>query len=221
MDDQDEWFERVWEFREETLYPRLFGTKSKNGIFTLSFEFFRDRFGESQIDPRWTSHGVLVFPPTEQESSWRYVTSGLSNEWEVDTPDPDSWSGVGVEFVVASAREERWALNVAQVVLAYQLLLAAGRFGDNPSLIGPYHRIPLGGPIDGGNSALTHLFVCPAPIAPDDLRLESGRFSLLQLVGVTEAEIQFARERGGEQLMERLTARSTFPVTNPSRSSVV
>lgn len=126
-DDWQQWFERVWEYREETLYPRTFGTGSDGGIFVLTHELFNMRFGEATVDPRWLHHGVLVFPPVHPNTSWRYVSSGLSNAWEDDRPDPSGWSGLGIELVLQTPEKAQWGLNVTLNILAYQLLLAVGR----------------------------------------------------------------------------------------------
>jgi hypothetical protein len=220
MSEWEEWFERVWRYREETVYPRIFGTESEGGIYVLTFELFKERFGETSVDPRWLHHGILVYPPSEKTFTWRFVTSGLSNAWEAEHPAPSDWSGLGVEFVLETPERYPWALNVSSNILAYQLLLAVGRFGE-ARVIEPYARIPLNGPIDGSRSELTYLLAAPAAAAPEDRQLESGKFSLLQLIGVTAAEIEFARAHGGGQLLALLKEREAYPVTNPNRSSVV
>lgn len=33
-------------------------------------------------------------------TSWLYVSSGLSNAWEVDSSKPDEVSGLGCEFII-------------------------------------------------------------------------------------------------------------------------
>ena len=216
----EDWFEQAWAYREEVLYPAIFGTKAEGDIFTLTSDVFKSRFNQKTVDPRWLHHGVLVFPPAPAASSWRFVTSGLSNAWEADSPDPSDWSGLGCEFVMEAPENAQWALSVMLSVLAYQLLLAAGRFGE-PRLLNVYHRIPVGGAIDGLESELTHVFMCPSAIAPDDLQLASGKFALLQVVGATQAEIKFARDRSGEELFALLKAGGAYPVTNPARPAVL
>lgn len=93
--------EEVWTYREEVLYPDLFGS-TRRGIFTLDQALFAQVFGEEQVDPRWLFLGVFEFAPTAQRSSWLYVTSGMSNPWETEPedyrPDDDAW--LGVEFVM-------------------------------------------------------------------------------------------------------------------------
>jgi Suppressor of fused protein (SUFU) len=220
MDEWQEWFERVWTYREETLYPSLFGTQSDGGTYVLTFELFRDRFGQATVDPRWLHHGVLVYPPTQFTETWRFATSGLSNAWEADFPDPDGSSGLGVEFLLETPQRFDWCISVTANILAYQLLLASGRLGE-ARIVEPYARIPLNGPIDGAMSAITYLVALPSPVAREDIQLESGRFSLLHLVGATQAEIEYARQNDSEELVERLKSAGAYPVTDPLRASIL
>ncbi len=94
----DNWFERVWSYREEDLYPSLFGATSR-GIFPISAEILTSTFKQSTYDPRWLTHGVFEFAPTPDRESWLYVTSGLSNAWESSTANPSGVSGLGCEFI--------------------------------------------------------------------------------------------------------------------------
>ena len=43
--------EEVWAYREETLYPQLFGEK-RSGIYVLDFDVFSS-LGAEDIDPAW------------------------------------------------------------------------------------------------------------------------------------------------------------------------
>lgn len=220
MDEWQEWFERVWEYREEKLYPDLFGTRNTDGIYVLTFELFKERFDTNQIDPRWLNHGVLRYEPTAASPTWKYVSSGLSNAWEDDTPNPAEASGYGLEFAIETETEEPWALSVALNIVAYQLLLGVGRLGE-ARVIGDFNRIPLNAPIDGKSSPVTHLMVVPGREEWQDLQLESGTFSILHLVGITSDEAQLARERGSDVLIAALKERTLFPATQAYRASVV
>lgn len=55
-----DWFERVWQYREEELYPSLFGSK-RRGIFTLESEMFTGIFKQESVDLRWLHYGVFEF----------------------------------------------------------------------------------------------------------------------------------------------------------------
>ncbi len=146
-------FEEAWEFREGKLYPGHFGPKQQ-GIYVLDGELFTNVFRQDSFDPRWLTHGVFEFEPTEKRPSWVYVSSGLSNAWETDSPEPNAPSGLGCEFVFQSPAQSRWALLLLQRMVAFQLLLAAGRFSGR-GLLEIWDRIPLRSPIDGKDSQLT------------------------------------------------------------------
>ena len=215
-------FESVWEARETIVYPSLFGPASR-GIFALTARQFTGAFGQSEVDPRWLHHGVFEFGPTPQRSSWIYVTSGTSNPWE-QVPSEYSMAGVsglGTELVLEAASQSDWAIGVLAHLLAYNILLAHGRFGDfEPLRLGA--RVPLGGPVSGdARCALTFVAVAEATHYQSTFHLDSGRVKLLHLVGITEPEWLFAREWGTEALIDLLRTSGAFPVTDPSRDSAV
>lgn len=213
------WFEAAWEFREENLYPTLFGSK-RQGIYVLDGELFTNVFHQESYDPRWLTHGVFEFEPTEKRSSWLYVSSGLSNAWEADLPEPNAPSGLGCEFLFQCPTQSRWAIILLQRMLAFQILLAAGRFAGR-SPLGIWDRIPLRSPIDGSHSQLTWVVLTPATEYTGVQQLPSGQFQFYQFVGITEKEAEFARARGGEELLRLLLEHKAAPITDPNRESVV
>jgi hypothetical protein len=40
-----DWFEKIWEYREETIYPEFFGELEGTEIYTLSADIFLKTFG--------------------------------------------------------------------------------------------------------------------------------------------------------------------------------
>jgi len=214
--------EDVWRIREEEIYPTIFGGESR-GIFVLTAEIFTKRFGAKTYDPRWLTHGVFEFAPTQARPCWLYVTSAYSNPWEQEPPqyDPDSESGSGVEFVFASKEQGDWAINFLQNMLAYDLLLTAGHFGDRPPL-GEGDRIPLNSPIDDIEGCLIRNAIVSVPSElPLGFVLPSGKVGFFTLTGVTDAEIAFAKSQDTDVLIERLRTASQYPVTDPGRASVL
>lgn len=217
MTEDTDWFEAVWEHREERLYPELFGPVG-DAIFPLSPAIFTDTF-QQDFDPRWLHCGVFESPPNRRHSSWLYVTSGLSNAWEDDAPDPTSPSGLGCEFVFETTQQAKWAIVRMLHVMAFQILLAHGRYPDR-DVLEHYDRIPLRDSISPHPSELVYLMVAP-PVGTDTFQLDSGDVELLALTGITNAEAQFARDNSGQELLKRLTNASAFPVTDPKRGCTV
>jgi hypothetical protein len=214
--------ELVWEYREERIYPLLFGDKFR-GTFVLSGQLFRDVFQQQEIDPRWLNFGVIEFEPTESRPSWLYVTSGASNPWELDPSEyaNSEFSGFGTEIVLETEQRFPWAIPVLQRLLAFNILLAHGRLGNsNPLDYGD--RVPLRGPITFDDSSLlTHILLGAPDHYDASFRLASGKVDFLHAVGITESERNFAKESGSDALIELLKASNAFPVTRPERKALI
>lgn len=214
--------EEVWAYREDVLYPRLFGELSR-GIFVLDAELFEGTFGQTDIDPRWLHLGVFEFKPTAGRDSWLYVTSGASTPWESEPEDynPEKYSWLGVELVIEVPEQADWPINTLRRLLAFHVLLCHGRYGDSPPL--DYgHRLPLGGAIDGSDdSRLTFAAIAQPEHYLATAQLESGRFDFLHVVGISEQERDYAKASSTEELIARLASQGSYPVTNPSRASVI
>ncbi len=223
-EEEQDWLEAAWEDREERIYPEYFGPIG-NQIYPLSAELFTKTFKQDSIDPCWLNHGVFESAPNPKHRSWLYVTSGLSNAWGDEHPDPTDYSGVGCEFVLECPTQAKWAIIRLQHLLAFQILISVGRY-PSAELLDSYDRIPLRGSISPEPSLLTHLMLAPPPEQSDggypaSFQLASGTSDLLAVVGVTEAEVGFARKNGGAALVERLREAGAFPVTDPARGCTV
>ncbi len=103
--------ERVWEQREESVYPSLFGPTFR-GTFVPTGELFTGVFGQESFDPRWLHYGIIEFGPTDDRDSWIYVSSGPSNPWELEPEDyaDSEYSGFGTELVLEVPKQAEWAL---------------------------------------------------------------------------------------------------------------
>jgi len=204
------------------VFPALFGPVSR-GIFPLSAAVFTQTFKQQSVDPRWLHCGVFEFAPTETRSSWLYATSGLSNPSEQDPSEfgESKLSGFGSELVLEAGLQADWAVRALSQLLAYDILLAHGRFGE----FEPLHygaRVPLGGSINGGSDSEVCFVAIARPTHFEAaFQLDSGRVDLLQVVGITGSERDWAKQHGTEDLVTLLAEQGAFPVTDPSRRSVV
>jgi hypothetical protein len=216
MNHDSKLLESVWAYREETLYPQLFGPAGREGIFPLAADTFA-RLGHHEIDPRWLHLGVFEFQPGPSRSSWLYATSGGSTPWdEVD----EGFSWLGIEYVFETTVQADWPIVLLQRLLAYHVLVAHGRFGEFP--VPAYgHRIPAGGAIDGAGSQLRFLAIAPPRQFPAEAQLGSGKFEFLQAIGISEAERDFAKGASTQELLDLLYRQGAAPITDPRRASVV
>jgi len=213
------WFERAWVVREEEVYPRLFGAISPS-ICVLTPDMFLETFKQENFDPRWLTYGVFECPPSGARRSWLYVSSGLSNAWEDDKPNPEGVSGLGMEFVLETPDQATWALQRLQHVVVFQILIACGRYPGR-ELLDLYDRIPLRGPISPEPSDLTWLMLAPPSGYTSAFQLPTGSVHILTVVGITDDEAAHARSHGGETLLDLLRAGAAYPVTNRRRKSLV
>jgi hypothetical protein len=231
------WLESVFALRDETLYRQFFNPAGPQGdvLYPLSDENFRT-LGTTNPDPRFLSHGVFEFAPTEDRPHWLYASAGMSNPWgqsppEPNTPlDPDAYSGLGYELTLHTRDRQRWPIQLLHWIMTVQLLVATGQM--QGELLQPYDRIPLGGSIGKKDGTITHLLV----LTPDDFRgdtmpdsvtyparfpLPSGNVDLLVLLGISAREADFVRTQGVEALLNLLAHHNFLPFTDPNRLSAV
>lgn len=213
-----EWFEGVWGDREDRVYKSLFGDLGA-GVYTAGDSVYQG-FGK-EPHPGWKNHGVFACPPHGERTTWAYVTSGLSNPWNLEQAgkDPSGFSGLGFELLVETPAAADWAVPLLHNLMAYELLVAIGSY-ENAELLEYGNRVPLGGSITPTfDSAIQWLLVEPPQRAPS-FELASGRVDLYQLIGVTEAEVEFARQNDQDTLVELLQQAGVYPATDAARRSL-
>jgi hypothetical protein len=203
--------EKAWEEREQYIYKTLFGDIG-DGIYVLSFDLFKNQFGCENVDPRWLHYGVFKSPPNGSRKTWIYVSSGMSNPWEAE--EKEEYSGLGTELILETENDESWAIPLVQSLVAFNILLSAGKYGDKP-LLEHWSRIPQ--PIEPN---ITHLVLGLPLYHPETIELCSGKVDLLQVVGITKAEFDYAKEFGSPAICNLLTEHGVYPVTNPNRESI-
>jgi len=209
----------AWKQREETLYKTLFGDLGP-GIYPLSMSLFEDLFNCAEVDPRWLHIGVFECPPTAGRPHWVYVSSGLSNPWDEEPDEDEEWTGLGRELLLECQQQSPWALAMVRRFAAYQMLLAAGHFGDQEPL-DAWDRMSVGGPIDGEHSALSAIIMVPSEHFPEEYQLVSGKFAFLQMIGLTAAELAHGRAHDFEDLLQALGEQGAAPLVDAARGSIV
>lgn len=204
--------EDSWEQREEQVYPELFGGTGK-GIYPLDGSLFKNQFGIDDIDPRWLHFGVFKCAPTRDRKTWVYVTSGMSNTWESDTPQ--EYSGFGTEFILETEVESDWAINILRSLVAFNILVSVGHYGEKP-LVDYGDRIPM--KIEPNISTL--MVVKPIQYS-EYFNLESGRVDILQITGITAQELEYAKANSSEALALKLFESEGTFAFKPERFSVI
>jgi hypothetical protein len=85
---------------------------------------------------------------------------------------------------------------------------------------GQGHRMPLNGPIlAGSESELNTVLFWPPEDLPNSFKLKSGGVQLLEVMGITEDEYQYAKKSSSEALYRELKKLPSFPLTDVTRNS--
>ena len=121
-------------------------------------------------------------------------------------------------LVLETPESADWPIVVLQRLLAFNILLVHGRYGNSQPLE-YWHRVPLGGSITG-DSALHHLLIAPPSGYASQFSLASGKVDLLHVVGITENERDYAKAHGSGGLLSLLQGHGAFPVTDPDRTCI-
>jgi len=217
-DDMD--IESITSLREDEVYPALFGEPGR-GRVPMQAEVFAP-FGEVEIAPHWLDHGVMEFQPTPTRRSWLYVTSGYSTPWGTtpDTWDPEAESGNGVEFVLEAPEQADWAATRLMSLMAFDMLLSTGQVEGEPLAF--HDIVPLSQAVDGSKSGMMKSVVMIQPEHLDQsFQLPSGQVALAEFVGLTEGEARFAGQFGFQMVGDKLRVSKEFPMTIPTRKSVI
>jgi Suppressor of fused protein (SUFU) len=214
-----EWFEKAWEEREEIHYRRLFGDLGA-GIYCVPIAVYANVFKQA-CDPRWLHSGVFESKPGEKHDTWAYVTSGLSNAWDAEMPDADGYSGIGCEFYIELEEESKWIIPILHRMIAFQTLLAAGKF-PGKGLLNFGDRIPLRQPMKpDSQTKLTTLLLVQNSRYKNEIKIGTGKFDLMMFVGISDHEAEFARSHSSKELGELLIQKTRFPITQLNRAEVV
>lgn len=214
-----QWFEAVWSDREDRVYTALF-TQLGEGVYSAGPGVF-ERFGK-QPHPGWLNHGVFACPPHAQRASWIYVTSGLSNPWNLEQPgrDPSGFSGLGFELVIETSDPADWAVPLLHNLMAYELLVAVGTYED-AELLEYGNRVPLNDSITPAFASVIRWLLVEQPKHyPSAFDLASGRVDLFHLVGASDAEVELARETNHDMLIALLQKGGVYPRTDAARASL-
>ena len=149
---------------------------------------------------------------------WHYVTYGLTELWDKDPDAEPGISGWGYEFTLRAPLDEadeappRWPF-----VLLEQVAKTSNQHG---TLYDVGHRIDIRQPVTGEpGTALTALAITCDPRFPEPIASPNGSFDLLQIVGITAAELARMKATSTADVLGRLVADGNpLLVTDPRRA---
>ena len=164
---------------------------------------------------RLPDHGVYGIHALPVDCGWLLVTLGLTDLFSAGKQDQDI-SGWGHELTLLVPRADsdqappEWALHLLDTLGDYVQTQA------RPFAHG--HRMDPGGPIDGGESALTALAFVSDPLIPS-ADSPHGRVDFLRVVGITADELNQMKQHGTVAVLEALQNPAGSGLTDPARRS--
>jgi len=221
-DEWHKWFQGVWEDREENLYRKFFGELDDH-CYKLKEDIFADNYGMDNYEPSWLTNVVIESPPSAIRNNWLYVTSGLSNPigCEPDKIKEGDFSGMGFEMIIETQEQVEWPIDILHNIIAYQILVATSHVEGN---ILDYSSIM---PFENGvadNSTIDHMVIIE-PTSPSNypstFSLSSGAVDFFLLFGMTSKEVSVLSGNEEVDLIERFQGKTSFPITEINRDSVV
>jgi hypothetical protein len=159
---------------------------------------------------------IYQFEPTTERPYWTLVTSGMSNERQIEPHDCAEHMSPRAEILMYVPAPEPWMFNVLKG-------LAEMPFEDGTYLHW-WHTVPNGTPMTAKPSLLTSYFFLPPYFEPQgftDLELDGDRVDFLWMIPITEAEREYTVKNGSDELEKRFEEAEISPVLDESRKSIV
>ena len=159
---------------------------------------------------------IYQFEPTKDRRYWTLITSGMSNERQIQPDDCAEGMSSRAEILMYVSKPQDWMFSVLKGL------------GEMPSEDGTFlhwwHTVPNGVPMTAEPSLLTSYFFLPPYFEPEgftNLELDGDRVDFLWMIPITEAEREFAVQQGSGALEKKFEEVNLSPVIDESRKSVV
>lgn len=159
---------------------------------------------------------IYQFEPTEDRNYWTLITSGMSNEQQIEPEDCQDYMSPRAEILMYVPRPQNWMFSVLKG-------LAEMPFDDN-TFLHWWHTVPNGMPMTATPSLLTsYLFLPPYFESKEfsNFELAGGRVDFLWMIPITETERAFAVQYGSRKLKEKFEEFNLSHILDESRQSVV
>jgi len=159
---------------------------------------------------------IYQFEPTRDRPFWTLISSGMSNERQIEPDDCADYMSPRAEILLYVPKPQGWMFSVLKG-------LAEMPFEDS-TFLHWWHTVPNGMPMTATPSLLTSYFFLPPYFEPEgftDLRLDGDRVDFLWMIPITEAEREFAMKHGSQELEKKFDETNLSRIVDESRESVV
>jgi hypothetical protein len=161
--------------------------------------------------------GLSAFRSERGWPHWHIVSYGLSELYAKELDDP-TFSGYGFELTIRVRRgpdesaPPGWALNLLQDLARYVF--------DSGNVFEPGHNMDFNGPMGRDDSQITAALFAVDPELPT-MDTKNGKVGFVQIVGVTNDELQAATGWKANRFLEVLGESVPFWITDVGRKSIL
>jgi hypothetical protein len=221
--DEQDWRVKIWREREERHYTRFFGALPETVLPVPQSALIDILPKGTYIKEEWSRHAVIEFEPNNKHPDYIYVTTALSQPWDVEEEkdlNSQGFSGLGYEMVLRTPQRAGWAVDVLHRLTAYQIGVGAGLMRGNRFKYGDW--MLLNGPIDPNtpDTLLKAIFITQPKDYDPIFVLPSGRVEMLQLVGISGGELAYLFTVGPDRLEADLYDADLAPTNDPHRPAL-
>ncbi len=168
--------------------------------------------------------GFSIFRSDKQAPHWHYVTYGLTELYEKESPD-EEFSGYGFEFTMRIPRapgDDSEADLTDKLVWVMSLMQNLARYVfETGNCFDVGHHIDLNSPIllESNSEIRAVLFAEDAELAPVDGPF--GQFQFLQLFGITLDELRAVKQWNSRGMLELFRKTNPLLITDINRKSIL
>ena len=159
---------------------------------------------------------IYQFEPRVDRDYWVLITGGMSDVRQYVPEDAPEHIALRAEIMMYAREPKVWMFNALK-------WLAEMPF-ERKTFLHWWHSVPNGEPITAEPSLLTNFFFLPPYFEAEDfdtLSLDDDPVNILWLVPITDAEVQYKLEHGGQALEDLFTEKELDPVVDERRGSLV
>jgi len=173
-------------------------------------------------------HGVSAFRSTRSQAHWHFVTYGFSELWAKESDDP-ALSGFGFELTFrlkikepAAGQKLAKPQNAEPPEWVDDFLRNLARYVfKTGNIFGPGDSMPLNGPlVTGVTTSITSVGFLPDPEL-GSIDTPNGRVEFLQVVGLTEDELEAVHCWDMLQFLKLLQGTAPVLITDLNRKSAL
>ena len=159
---------------------------------------------------------VYQFPPSGSRDHWVLITGGMSDLRQSVPAEAPDYVSARTELVMYVREPQPWMFRLLK-------LLADMPFADD-TFLHWWHTVPYGMSMIPERSLLTSAFFLPPYFEEEDfdtLEVLGDKIDILWMIPITDSELQYKLDYGGQALEELLSQKELNPVVDERRGSVV